>query len=221
MMLGSFRFMGPGLLAEPPVGHPPPKGGRSVNFRPGAGATAAGDEGRTGPWMGHEVEGRWTGWWGGRSPSAVSAPGWYWPELGGGKLKRGRGTWGWEAGLVGPAGLLLLRVDCGELEPWAKGGGPAAGCGEYGGVSRLSDCWETQTLSHSASHRRPTLTAVRIKTSLLTHSEDCLVLPGPSAGAWGGGGRGWEAPMFRTAWAGEEADRSLGHPRVAPTTAER
>lgn len=130
MMLGSLRFMGPGLLEEPPVGQPPPEGERSVNLRPGGEATVAEDGGRTGPWMGQEVEGRWTGWWEGRSPSAVSAPGWYWPELEGGKLKRDRGTWGWEACLVGPAGPLLLRVHCGELEHWAKGGGPAEGCGE-------------------------------------------------------------------------------------------
>lgn len=126
MMLGSFRFMGLGLLTAPPVGHPPPEGERSVNFRPGGEATVGEDVARTGPWMGQDVEGMRTGWWEGRSPSAVSAPGWYWPELEVGKLKRDRGTWGWEACLVGPAELLLLREDCGEDKGW----GTAAGCGE-------------------------------------------------------------------------------------------
>ena len=62
MMLGSFRFIGPGLLTDPPVGHPPPGGERNVNLRAGGEARAGADVVRTGPWMGQEGEGMWTGW---------------------------------------------------------------------------------------------------------------------------------------------------------------
>lgn len=133
MMLGSFRLTGPGLLAGPPAGHPPPEDERRVNFSPGGEATVGEDVVRTGPWMGQEGEGMWTGWWGegweGSSPSAVRAPGWwYWPGVEAGKLKRGMGTWAWP-GLVGPAGPLL-REAWGELEHWDRAWGATVGWGE-------------------------------------------------------------------------------------------
>lgn len=55
----------------------------------------------------------------------MRAPGWNWPELEAGKLKRDMGTCGWAA-----AGLLLVREDWGELEHWDKAWGVAAGWGE-------------------------------------------------------------------------------------------
>lgn len=60
MMLGSFRFMGLGLPPEL-VGLPFPVAERRANLRPGGEGAVGEDVVSTGPWMGQEVEGRWTG----------------------------------------------------------------------------------------------------------------------------------------------------------------
>lgn len=46
----------PGLLTGPPEGE------RRPSLRPGGEAMVGEDVVRTGPWMGQEVEGMWTGW---------------------------------------------------------------------------------------------------------------------------------------------------------------
>lgn len=89
MMLGSLRFIGLGA-GLPSVGLRLPE--CRVNLRPAADGTVGEDELRTGPWMGQEVEGRWTWrwwwwcccgggtpwcWWEGSSPRALSVAGWY------------------------------------------------------------------------------------------------------------------------------------------------
>lgn len=61
MMLGSFRFMELGLAPEPQVGVPLPDAECRVNFRLEAEGEVGEDVVRTGPWMGQEVEGMWTG----------------------------------------------------------------------------------------------------------------------------------------------------------------
>lgn len=52
--------MGLGLPPEP-VGLPFPDGERKANFKPGGDGAVGEDVVRTGPWMGQEVEGMWTG----------------------------------------------------------------------------------------------------------------------------------------------------------------
>lgn len=142
MMLGSFRFIGLGLPPELPVGLLLPDAECRVNFRPGGEGTVGEDEVRTGPWMGQEVEGMWTGWWGcpwewwawcwwdGRSPSAVNAAGWYWPGWEVVRLKRDTGTWGWGGCFRAPAELVLLWEGWGEQEDWEEPWETAADCGE-------------------------------------------------------------------------------------------
>lgn len=44
-----------------PVGLPFPDVERRANFMPGGEGAVGEDEVRTGPWIGQEVEGRWTG----------------------------------------------------------------------------------------------------------------------------------------------------------------
>lgn len=61
MMLGSFRFIGLGLAPEPQVGVPLPDAECRVNFRLGGEGEVGEDVVRTGPWMGQDVEGMWTG----------------------------------------------------------------------------------------------------------------------------------------------------------------
>ena len=61
MMLGSFRFIGLGLPPEPGVGLPLPDAERRLNFRPGGDGAVGEEVVRTGPCMGQEVEGMWTG----------------------------------------------------------------------------------------------------------------------------------------------------------------
>lgn len=140
MMLGSFRLIGLGLPPELPVGLPDAE--RRLNLRPGGEGAEGVDVLRTGPWMGQEVEGMWTVWWGcpwewwdwcwceGRSPSAVSVPGWYWPGWEVGKLKRDRGTWGWTGCFSGAVEPFLLCEGWEEQEDWDELCGTIMGCGE-------------------------------------------------------------------------------------------
>lgn len=131
---------------------------------------------------------------GGKKPQRSERPRVVLARVGGGEAETRQGHLG-VGGLLGGTCRAAL-VEGGLWGAGALAQGLGARCrlrGVRGGLPTVRLLGETDTQSPLSLN----IPRCGIKACLLTHSEDCLVLPGPSAGAWGMG-RDWEAPMFRT-----------------------